>query len=89
MRPEAWDTSDLEARVVQILTTRLGVPPDEIRRDATLVDDLGLDSLDAVELAIAAERQFGIVLSDEQVGRLKTVEDLVGLVRTLGGGGSW
>jgi acyl carrier protein len=74
---------DLEARVKQILTHRLGIPPAEIRLDATLVEDLGMDSLDAVELAIAAERQFNVSLSDEQMAKLKTVADIVGLVERL------
>jgi|RhiMetdeSRZDD1v2_1073273.scaffolds.fasta_scaffold381157_2 acyl carrier protein len=74
---------DLEARVKQILTNRLGIAPDEIRLDASLVEDLGMDSLDAVELAIATERQFNIGLSDEQVAKLKTVADIVTLVRRL------
>ena len=75
--------ADLEARVKQILTQRLGIPPEEIRLDATLIEDLGMDSLDAVELAIAAERQFSVALSDEQVAKLKTVADIVALVERL------
>jgi len=74
---------DLEVRVKQILTNRLGIAPEEIRLDASLVEDLGMDSLDAVELAIATERQFNIGLSDEQVAKLKTVADIVTLVRRL------
>lgn len=76
---------DLEGRVKQILTNRLGIPPDEIRLDARLVDDLGMDSLDAVELAIATERQFNIAVSDEQVAKLGTVADIVALVQRLVG----
>ncbi len=74
---------DLEPRVKQILTNRLGIPPDEITLDAKLVDDLGMDSLDAVELAIASERQFNIALSDEQVAKLTTVADIIALVQRL------
>jgi acyl carrier protein len=74
---------DLEARVKQILTNRLGIAPEDIRLDALLVEDLGMDSLDAVELAIATERQFNVSLSDEQVAKLKTVADIVALVQRL------
>ena len=76
---------DLEQHVKQILTNRLGIPPDEITTSAKLVDDLGMDSLDAVELAIAAERQFHVSISDEQVARLGTVADIVQLVERLAG----
>jgi acyl carrier protein len=74
---------DLEARVKQILTTRLGIAPEDIRLEARLVEDLGMDSLDAVELAIATERQFNVSLSDEQVAKLTTVADIVALVQRL------
>jgi acyl carrier protein len=76
---------DLEARVKQILTGRLGIAPEDIRLDARLIEDLGMDSLDAVELAIATERQFNVSLSDEQVAKLTTVADIVELVQRLTG----
>ncbi len=74
---------NLEGRVKQILTNRLGIPADEITPDAKLVDELGMDSLDAVELAIAAERQFAVAVSDEQVAKLQTVADIIALVQRL------
>jgi acyl carrier protein len=74
---------DLERRVKQILTSRLGIPPDEITVDAKLADDLGMDSLDAVELAIATERQFDVAVSDEQLAKLTTVADIMALVQRL------
>jgi acyl carrier protein len=74
---------DLEARVKEILTDRLGMPADEIALDSKLVDDLGMDSLDAAELAIATEREFNITVSDEQIAKLVTVQDIVALVRQL------
>jgi acyl carrier protein len=80
---ERMDRTDLEAQVKQILTTRLGMPPEEITAEARLVDDLGMDSLDAVELAIAMERQFKIQLSDDQIAKLQTVVDIVDLVQGL------
>jgi acyl carrier protein len=79
----AMPIPDLEGRVKQILTNRLGIPPADITRQARLVDDLGMDSLDAVELAIATERQFGVSISDEQVAKLVTVADIMALVERL------
>jgi acyl carrier protein len=74
---------DLQNRVKQILTNRLGIPSEEIRTDAKLVDGLGMDSLDAVELAIATEREFSVEISDEQVAKLETVADIMALVQRL------
>jgi acyl carrier protein len=74
---------DVEARVKQVLTNRLGIPPEEIRLDARLVDELGMDSLDALELAIATERQFNVSVSEEEIATLVTVADIVALVERL------
>lgn len=79
----ATDSPGLEAAIKQILTTRLGMPVESITLEARLVDDLGMDSLDAVELAIAAERQFHVSISDEQVAKLVTVRDIMTLVQRL------
>ncbi|MGH7265056.1 MAG: acyl carrier protein [Candidatus Rokuibacteriota bacterium] len=76
---------DLERRVKQILTNRLGIPTEDIRLEAELADDLGIDSLDAVELSIAIERQFNIAVSDEQIAKLRTVADILCLVERLAG----
>lgn len=77
------ETPDLDARVIQLLVHRLGLPAEEIRPESRLVDDLGMDSLDALELAIATERQFQVAVSDEQMAKLVTVADLLALVREL------
>ncbi len=77
------ETPDFEARVKQILTKRVGIPPEEIQLHAKLVDDLGLDSIDLAELTIAAEREFNIAISDEQVAELLTVAAVVDLVKQL------
>jgi acyl carrier protein len=76
-------STEIEARVAEILTNRLGLAAGDIRPEARLVDDLGMDSLDAVELAIAVERQFHVGLSDEQVAKLATVADITALVHRL------
>jgi acyl carrier protein len=75
--------ADIEVRVRQILTERLGLSPEALSAEARLVEDLGMDSLDAVELSIAMERQFKITLSDDQMARLKTVGDVMLVVQGL------
>ena len=71
---------------MKLLTDRVGIPPDAAVSGARLVDDLGLNSLDAVELVIALERQFGIAVSDAEVARLETVGAMVTLVVERAGG---
>jgi acyl carrier protein len=74
---------DVEARIRQVLVNRLGIPAEDVTPEARLQEDLGVDSLDAVEMAIAIERDFDVGLSDEQVATLKTVGDMVALVQRL------
>ena len=63
-----------------IMAERLGLQVEQIVPEARLVEDLGLDSLDAVELAIAVERKFEIEVPEEELTKLKTVADMVALV---------
>jgi acyl carrier protein len=50
--------------------------------EARLIEDLGLDSLDAVELAISVERKFDIEVPEEELTKLKTVADMIALVES-------
>ena len=68
-------------RVVAILTQRLGLPVDVITPEADLSEDLDLDSVDAVELNLALETAFGVSLPDDLFADVRTVQDLVDLVR--------
>ena len=77
--------SDMELgiRAKQILSKRLGIPLDSLALDAGLVDDLGLDSIDIVELTIATEQEFNIMLGDDELQDVRTVRDLVAVVERL------
>ena len=66
----------------EIMAARLGLPPEQLVPEARLVEDLGLDSLDAVELAISVERKFDIEVPEEELTKLKTVADMVALVES-------
>jgi acyl carrier protein len=77
--------AETEAGLREIMADRLGIPADQIALDARLVEDLGLDSLDAVELAIAVERRFEIEVAEEELARLRTVADVVGLIESRHG----
>ena len=66
----------------EIMSARLGLPPEQLVPEARLVEDLGLDSLDAVELAISVERKFDIEVPEEELTKLKTVADMIALVES-------
>lgn len=61
-----------------LIAEQLGVDEENITLEATFVEDLGVDSLDLVELSMALEDQFGIdEMAEEDMANIKTVGDLV------------
>ena len=69
--------SDIAREVIAQIAAVLGATPERITRDASLVEDLGADSLDSVALVLAIEDRFTIDLPDEDVEQLRTVQQLI------------
>ena len=69
--------SNIEERVIKIVGEQLGVKEDEIRTDASFVEDLGADSLDTVELVMALEEEFDLEIADEDAEKISTVNEAV------------
>ena len=69
----------IEERVIDIVNDMLGVEATE--KDT--FEDLYMDSLDLVEIIIECEKEFGYPITDDKVQNLKTVEDLVNLIKDL------
>ena len=63
-----------------VIVETLSVDEDKVVLDASLSDDLGADSLDAVELGMAIEDAIGVSIADEDLPNIKTVQDLVDYV---------
>ncbi len=72
----------LRDRLREIVANQLGVDPDEVVPEARILDDLGADSLDVVELVMALEESFDIIVPDEDVEGLTTVADVETYVQT-------
>ncbi len=64
-------------RVKQIIAEELGAELDDIKMDTHLTDDLGADSLDAVELIMSIEDEFEVEIPDEELQNIQTVADIV------------
>ncbi len=64
-------------KVKQIIINELKVDADKITPDTNLKDDLGADSLDAVEIVMALEDEFNISIPDEEIQNISTVKKLV------------
>lgn len=67
-------------KVKEIIVETLNCDLDKVTMDARLADDLGADSLAAVELSMALEEEFNVTISDEDLPNMKTVGDLVNFI---------
>lgn len=73
----------IETRVREILCMECGLDADEVEGSSRLGDDLGLDSLDCVELQMALEEEFGIEIADEDFDECETLQQLVAYVEKM------
>jgi len=69
--------SDTAERVKKIVVEHLNVDADKVTESASLIEDLGADSLDAVELVMAFEEEFGVEIPDDAAETIVTVGDAV------------
>ena len=71
---------EILAGLAEIVDEIAGVPADEVTPDKNFVEDLDIDSLSMVEIAVAAQDKFGVEIPDEQLKDLTTVQDVVNFV---------
>lgn len=74
--------ADVLARLKEIIIDRLDVEEEQIRPEASFVEDLGADSLDIVELIMGIEEEFDIEIPDEDAEKLTTVGEAMAYVKT-------
>ncbi|MBB6119724.1 acyl carrier protein [Nocardiopsis algeriensis] len=65
----------------EIIEEIVGTDPSEVTPEKSFVDDLDIDSLSMVEIAVAAQDKFGVEIPDEQLKDLKTVQDVVNFIQ--------
>jgi acyl carrier protein len=68
---------DILSGLAEIVEEIAGVDAAEVTADKSFVDDLDIDSLSMVEIAVQAEDKFGVKIPDDQLAELKTVGDAV------------
>lgn len=69
--------SDVESRVKKIVAEQLGCKADAVKNEHSFADDLNADSLDEVELVMAMEEEFEIVIPDADGEQIKTVQQAI------------
>ena len=75
-----YNMSNIEERVKKIIIEQLGVKEEEVKSEASFVDDLGADSLDTVELVMALEDEFDTEIPDEEAEKITTVQSAIDYV---------
>ena len=63
-------------KIKELLAKQLRIDIDTIADDSNIIEDLGADSLDEVEMLMAIEDDLGVIISDDDAVRLKTVRDV-------------
>ncbi len=77
------DNAQIQSKIVDIIANQLGVEKDIITPEANVVDDLGADSLDVVELVMALEEAFDLEIPDEDAENIRTVKDIFGYLEKV------
>lgn len=70
--------------VRDVVVEQLSVSPDSVKLDSKIVEDLGADSLDVVELVMALEEKFDVEIPDSEAEKLVSIQDVVSYIENLG-----
>ncbi len=69
--------SSVDERVKRLICDQLGLKEEQVKDEASFVDDLGADSLDTVELVMALEEEFETEIPDEEAEKITTVKEAI------------
>ena len=68
-------------RIVKVLTAELDIKKDKVQPTSHILNDLGADSLQILEVIMSLEEEFDIIISDESIDIIETVDDIINEVR--------
>ncbi len=74
-------TMNVEEKVKEVIIEQLNITEEECVPEAAFIDDLGADSLDIVELIMALEDNFGMDISDDDLAKIRTVQDIITYIK--------
>lgn len=77
-------TTEIETKVIEIVSKHLNVAKDKITRESSFVNDLGADSLDTVELVMEIEDAFDLSIPDDAAEKIQTVGDAIKYIEANG-----
>ena len=67
---------EIKNRIVEIIANQLGIEEEDVTAAASVIDDLGADSLDLVELVMALEEEFDLEIPDEEAEKITNVQNI-------------
>lgn len=70
-------------QIIKIIAEQLNIAEEKIKPESKIVEDLGADSLDIVELLMTLEDEFGISVSDEKAAEMSTIADIEKVIKEL------
>lgn len=73
----AVSVDEVTRKVKKIIAEQLGLKEEEVRGEATFLNDLGADSLDIVEMIMALEEEFNTEISDEEAEKITSVQEAI------------
>ena len=71
-------------QVKDVVVEQLSVSPDAVKLESKIIEDLGADSLDVVELVMALEEKFGVEIPDSEAEKLISINDVVTYIEKVG-----
>ena len=71
----------IEDKIIKVIAEKLSVDVSDVVMEASMVDDLGADSLDLVELIMSMEEEFDVEIPDEEAEKIVTVKDAIEYVK--------
>ncbi len=79
----AANQDEIIAGLAEIIEEVTGIEPSEVTMEKSFVDDLDIDSLSMVEIAVQTEDKYGVKIPDEDLAGLRTVGDVVSYIQKL------
>lgn len=67
-------------KVKELVAEQLGIEKDTITVESNIIEDLGADSLDTIEMLMTLEDEYGISIPDDKIGQIKTIGQIVELI---------
>jgi acyl carrier protein len=74
---------DVEKTVISIISEVSGLDEEDIKLDSNLVKDLEIDSIKAIEIAVAVEKKFKVSIRDEEIPKIITPNQIIALTKML------